>query len=73
MDDKALSSIVLGKAYGLNPSMVDEESDECKDFQEAAYLLDKLLRKDVSPDEVCSKDVFNRIGEKLKAEKISLT
>ncbi|KAG1655027.1 hypothetical protein GQR58_024747 [Nymphon striatum] len=32
-------------------------------------LLDKLLREDVSPDEVCSKDVFNRISEKLKAEK----
>ena len=71
--DTAFSSIVLGSAYGLNTSMVAEESDECKDFQEAADLLDNLLRKDVSPDEVFSKNVFNRIGEKLKAEKISLT
>jgi len=70
--DTALSSIVLGRAYGVNLSMVDEESDACKDFQEAADLLDKLLREDVSPDEVCSKDVFNRISEKLKAEKSSL-
>jgi len=44
--------------------MVDEESDTCKDFQEAVDLLDKLLREDVSPDEVCSKDVLNRISEK---------
>ena len=34
--------------------MVDEESDECRDIQEAADILDKLLRKAVSPDEVCS-------------------
>jgi len=58
----ALSSIVLGRAYGVNLSMVDEESDTGKDFQEAADLLDKLLREDVSPDEVCSKDVLNRIS-----------
>jgi len=62
---------VLGRAYGVNLSMVDEESDTCKDFQEAADLLDKLLREDVSRDEVCSKDVLNRISEKLKAEKSS--
>ena len=62
--DTALSSIVLGRAYGVNLSMVDEESDTCKDFQEASDLLDKLLREDVSPDEVCSKDVLNRISEK---------
>ncbi|KAG1655028.1 hypothetical protein GQR58_024747 [Nymphon striatum] len=67
--DTALSSIVLGRAYDVNLSMVAEESYACKDFQEAADLLDKLLREDVSPDEVCSKDVFNRISEKLKAEK----
>ena len=72
MVDTALSSIVLGRAYGLSHSMADEESDECKDFQEAADLLDKLLLEDVSLDEVCSKDVFNRICEKLKAEKSSL-
>ena len=70
--DTALSSIVLSRAYGVNLLMVDQESDTCKDFQEAADLLDKLLREDVSPDEVCSKDVFNRISEKLKAEKSSL-
>ena len=39
---------------------------------EAADLLDKLLREDVSRDEVCSKDVLNRISEKLIAEKRSL-
>ena len=63
---------MLGGSYSLNPSMADEESDECKDFQEAVDLLDKRLRKDVSPDEDCSKDVFNRIGEKISAEKSSL-
>ena len=31
--DTALSSIVLGRAYGDNLSMVDEESDTWKDFQ----------------------------------------
>ena len=43
--DTALSSIVLGRAYGVNLSMVDEESDACKDFQEAADLLDKCCVK----------------------------
>ena len=71
LDDTALSSIVLGRAYAVNLSVVDGESDTCKDFQEAADLWDKLLREDVSPDEVCSKDVLNRISEKLKAEKSS--
>ena len=68
----ALSSIVLGRAYGVNLSMVDKESEACKDFQQAADLLDKMLREDVSPDDVCSKDVFSRISEKLKVEKNSL-
>ena len=69
----ALSSVVLGSAYGIDLSIVDEESDACKDFQEAADLLDKLLCEDASPGEVCSKDVLNRISEKLKAEKNSLS
>ena len=64
--DTAVSSIVLGRAYAVNLSVVDNESDTCKDFQEAADLLDKLLREDVSPDEVCSKDVLNTISEKLR-------
>ena len=52
MVDTALSWIVLGRAYGLNLSMLYGESGECKDFQEAVDLFDKLLRKDVSRDEV---------------------
>ena len=61
---------MLGRAYGVNLSMVDKESEACKDFQQAADLLDKMLREDVSPDDVCSKDVFSRISEKLKLRRI---
>ena len=57
---------MLGRAYGVKLSIVDEESDACKDFQEAADLLDKLLRKDVSPYEVCSKDVSTEFLKNLK-------
>ena len=70
--DTALSSILSSRSYDLNLSMEIEDSDSYKEFQEAAGLLDKLLQKDLSPDEVCSKKVLAKISKKLTAEKSSL-